>query len=86
MKPKEKIALSLVTFALLTFTITNPFNWTNDDGNIVATTPIEWMLYGIASYFLFRLALVSYKELVESRPKRIYVRNSRSHYNARKGK
>lgn len=86
MKPTDKLFLALGLLAFLTFGVVNPFNWTDDDGNPVHVTPIQWMFYGILCYLLIRLAISAYKEWVNMQPKRTIVRNSRSHYNTRKEK
>lgn len=86
MKPTDKSLFALVAWVFITVGITNPFNWDDEAGNPVVITPAHWIVYGILSHILFRVAYKGYKEWAESRPKRTFVRDSRSHYSTRKGK
>ena len=85
MKPTEKIFVSLGTWACLLFIFTNPFNWTNDDGGKATVSPLGWVLFAILSYLLLRIAIVSYKEIINVKPRQTVVRHSRSHYNTKQG-
>ena len=78
--------LAMFGWAWLAFVLSDPFKWGTEEGTPTHVSPFGWMLFGVATYFLFRWAIINYIELVQSKPKRTFQRNSRSHYNTRKGK
>lgn len=86
MKPLDKALFALGAWVFFTIGITNPFNWDDEAGNPVVVTPAHWIVYGILSFVLFRVAYKGYKEWAYSRPKRTFVPNSRSHYKTNKRK
>jgi hypothetical protein len=86
MKTHEKIVASLFAFAIMTLIFTDPMNWGEESGSPTTISPLEWLLYGMISFFLFRTIFTSYREILRSKPKRQYVRHSRSHYSKANGR
>ena len=80
MKPIEKALYSLMSWGIISFLITDPFKMGDDDGNPTSNTPIVWVIYGALTFLLIRIAIVNYKQWIDSQPKREYVPNSRSHH------
>lgn len=85
MSKKEQSLLSLGLLAIITFMVTDPWHLSRTE--VSSTTPVEWMILGVAYYFMFKWAFLSirdwyneYCESFEEMPKRTFVRNSRSHH------
>lgn len=85
MKPHERIAMSIFAFAMMTLVFTDPMNWGEESGKPTSISPLEWLLYGMISLFLLRTVVTSRREIVRSKPKAHYVRNSRYHHSKYNG-
>jgi len=77
--------MSIFAFALMTLVFTDPFKWGEESGQPTSISPLEWVFYGIVSLFLLRVVVSSYREIVRSKPKREFVRNSRFHHSKDNG-
>ena len=78
MNRKQQLTTATFTIALLTYMVVTPFS--PDAGH---TTPVEWMLFGVAYYFLCKWAFVNAYALHrdwKSKQTRVFVRHSRSHH------